>query len=96
MRMSVKLSYYVKGHCQTIEDATLVKEKAYCDLGDEYSIKSLVVDVCEYAWLHNDGWEWLRSGSVISLVIDDVLFDDFEIEVESEPVFSCRRQEGSK
>lgn len=87
----MELKYYIKGHSHTPEDAVTIKTPAYGDLtlfdGDE------LAEMCaSYAWDHNDGWEWLRDGETLSLILGGQEIGDYEITVETEPVFSARKK----
>jgi len=85
----MKVGYIVKSHAHTIEDTTYFKDVYSIDEDEK---RELIRDACEYAWDHNDGWEWLSDGTIITLVINGVEQGDFPIEVESEPVFIVRKQ----
>jgi len=82
----MKLGYYVKAQGQTIKDVTYLKNNYYADPNyyDYYA-----EDVCDYAWDHNDGWEWIRTGTVITLVLGDKEIGDFEINVDCRPTFTA-------
>lgn len=41
---------------------------------------------------NNDGWEWLETGEVITIVIDGKEIGDYEITVEYDPVFYVEKQ----
>lgn len=85
----MEVSYYVKDHGEKIEDATTTQVRPFGAGHHE----DIACEVAEYAWDHNDGWEWMNTGSVVfSLVLDGKDVGDFEITVDYDPVFHARKQ----
>lgn len=85
----MRIGYMIKSHGHTIEDTTYFKDVYSFD---EEQKEDIIEDACNYAWNHNDGWEWLRDGEIITLVSDGVEMGDFVVEVEFDPSFIVRRK----
>lgn len=82
----MRLGYYCKNQGQSLEDTIYFKDITEHDY-DQVYYDDFAESASEHAWDHNDGWEWLRDGSVLTLVIDEKEIGDFKITVETEPVF---------
>jgi len=79
----MRVGYFVKELGQTLKDTTYFKSVPF--VTDE---EDLVNDACEYAWDHNDGWEWLNEGTIIiTLVVEGKELGDFPISTEYDPRF---------
>jgi hypothetical protein len=84
----MRVGYIIKSHSHTLEDAIYFKDVYSIDEDEQ---RDLICDACEYAWDHNDGWEWLRDSVIITLVCDGVDCGDFMVEVDYVPSFIVRR-----
>lgn len=87
----MELKYYIKDHGQGPEDAISITH-SFKDL-TLFDPDELAELCANYAWDHNDGWEWLRDGGVLSVIFDGEELGDFEITVDMEPVISARKKE---
>jgi len=85
----MRVGYIIKSHSHTLEDTIYFKDVYSIDEDEQ---RDLIHDACEYAWNHNDGWEWLRDGEVITLVCDGVDCGDFPVEVDYDPSFIVREK----
>ncbi len=83
----MNVAYYFKEQCETIEDAISCHVKNAHLIAEE----AIAVHAAEHAWNHDDGWEWMNFGCVMSLVIDGKDVGDFKITVEEVPEFWARK-----
>ena len=85
--MAKKIGYFFKAHGETVEDAEYFTEAHKFKRTRQKRL--LAEEACEHAWGNRRGWEWLRDGAIVTLVIDGVEAGDFDITVESIPVFTA-------
>ena len=86
----MKVGYISKTGGALPEDAVYFKDVNNDELDKEDLLAdahNLIEEACEYAWSENDGWEWLKDGHVLTLIIDDKEYGDYEISIDFEPVF---------
>ena len=56
-------------------------------------LKHFIDDVCKHLWDCNDGWDWLKDGTKLTIAYGNDLkpgdnWETFRIEVEFEPTFT--------
>lgn len=88
--VKMKVGYISKLHGSCAEDARYFKDfdNAEWELEDLLNdAEQLIKEACEFAWNADDGWEWIKDGTEITLIIDGKKYGTYEINIELEPVF---------
>lgn len=83
-----KIGYYIKDGGGTIEDVIYTDCVAASSIFDRFDVE----EVCDWIMEFNDGFEWLRTGVILTLVIDGKEVGDYKITVEYEPTFYAEKQ----
>lgn len=81
----MKFSYYSKTH-NSPEDAVVFLDNDVGVIYDNEDLAELGEMAAEYAWKHNDGYEWV-DGTDLVILCDGEKLGVVNIEVESEPIF---------
>ncbi len=89
----MRIGYFVKDSGETINDVRYFDNVTmfYDYPLDDHDKEEIVEDLSDLIWDQDDGWEWLDSGTEISLVIDGEYQGDFKVTVETTPVFSAEK-----
>ena len=87
----MKIGYFIKDCGQTMEDTIYFDEQAIVNPKEEIILWGNVwaEKASDYAWDHNDGWEWLRTGTVLTIVFGKEEMGDYEIELDNKPCFNA-------
>jgi len=91
---NIPVGYFFKENDQAIEDETVfgyLSSDAKLNTWND-SCEYMAMKACEHAWHHVDGWEWIRTSAVITLVIDGKEVGDYWIELDSTPVFRVSKK----
>ena len=81
-----KIGYFVKVLYETVDDTVYFTEED-AEGCAECHLESLAEEAAKYAWDLHDGWEWLETGTQITLVADGKVLGDFRIAVDFDPTF---------
>jgi len=86
----MKVGYFIKDRGETLADGDTVYFDDDYEVGFlKYDLRLLAAVAAEYAFHEEDGCEWIKTGVVFTIVVDGKEVGDFDITVESEPVFSA-------